>query len=203
MNSKIHIIYVVDTSMSMSGMFIESAKEIMSEIVGNIDGVYGTRTYYTLITCDNSAIICFEHKLLNEISFAHLTANNGLSNLHVGILKSFEMATLIQEPAILVCLSDLNITSIQDASNMQSTFVKSANIVNIGEQNLISEFQSDFSIYNNDEGHLNDLCKKLIKKIEEITTGDAPQHNENNVPNNGQYNLLPTQDLEDWNKDFK
>lgn len=187
----------------MRGMFIESAKETMSEITNNIDGVYGTQTYYTLITCNNSAIVCFEHKLQNEISYAHLTADNGLSNLHEGIRKSFEMATMHKDAAILVCLSDLNVTSIPDFSIIQSPIVKSANIINVGGQNLVSDFQSDFSIYNNAESQLNDLCKKLLNKIEEITTGNVPQHNSDDHPNKGLYNTSFTQDLEDWDKDFK
>jgi len=203
MNSKIHIIYVVDTSISMSGMFIESAKEAISEIANNIDGAFNSRTYHTLITCDNSAIVCFEHKLQKEISFAHLTSENGLSNLHEGIRKSIEVSALYKEPTILVCFSDLNVTSTQDVSSMQSTFLKSANIVNIGTESLLSDFQSDFSIYSNNESQLNDLCKKLVNKIEEITTGDVSQYDKDNISNKEQDTPVSTQDSEDWNKDFK
>lgn len=162
----INIIFIIDTSKSMSGSMIESVHETIREIANVLSN---TNALYSFITYSNSA------KIVRECSpFEYNTyitgALGGLSNINTGLEKAYNLVKKYNNPSIIICLTDSlfscnHLISIENNPSILEKIIICYNQI-INNPTLIN----DFSIYYNNELGLKDMSNRILSRIESIDT---------------------------------
>lgn len=186
----INIIFIIDTSKSMSGSVIESVHETIREIANMLSD---TNTLYSFITYSNSA------KIVSECSSFEYNSSitgtlGGLSNINTGLEKAYDLIKKHDHPSIIICLTDSlfscnHLISVENNPSILEKIIICYNQI-INNQ----KFLNDFSVYYNNELGLKDMSNRILSRIESIET----RHNINDFNNNDQ----TIQDSKEEDSDF-
>lgn len=170
----IHIIYVVDVSISMTGSKIESALETIREISDTENNCY------SIITFANSAdIVCeyatFNYDLLNKINVC-----KGLSNFSAGIIIANQLMEKHKTPAIIICLTDSLFTSIISNSEFDNFLLLEKIIISYTKTSIAQLYAKDFSVFFNDENSLKEISKRIQTRSKKINNDQDNTEKETN-----------------------
>lgn len=90
----------------MSDQMIQAAIEQVKDIVFTLQNNFNKKIRVTCITISNVPHILYEHGMIDGYHFENINRTVGLSNLHLGINKSMEIADKYGEPVVVYIASD-------------------------------------------------------------------------------------------------